>query len=67
MFFNVMASFQVSINFWPRWYFPNDFNYLYISGCNPDNPDMIGCTPLMNAIRGKLYQVVDLLLEGTHL
>lgn len=34
------------------------------AGCNPDNVDMIGCTPLMNAVKGKIYEVVDLLLEG---
>lgn len=34
------------------------------AGCDPENVDMIGCTPLMNAIKGKMYEVVDLLLDG---
>lgn len=37
---------------------------LISAGCDPNNVDMIGCTPLMTASRAKMDEVVDMLLEG---
>lgn len=34
------------------------------AGCDPNAPDMIGCTPLMNALKSKFYDVMEYLLDG---